>query len=75
MPTSCRIFSHCRPVFTARIQSMFYAISNLDIKTVNFSNVNVKQASEKVFSKLKSLRVLDFTNNPQARDKDKFYTG
>ena len=47
---------------------MFFAISSLDIKTVNFSNVNVKQASEKVFSTLKSLRVLDFTNNPQARD-------
>ena len=47
---------------------MFSSISNLDIETVNFSNVNVKQAGEKVFSTLKSLRVLDFTNNPQARD-------
>ena len=47
---------------------MFSAISNVNIKTINFTNVNVGSISEKVFSSLRSLRVLDFTNNPQARD-------
>ena len=47
---------------------MFSSISNLKIKTINFTNVNVGWISEKVFSSLRSLRVLDFTNNPQARD-------
>ena len=47
---------------------MFSSISNLKIKTINFTNVNVEWISEKVFSSLRSLRVLDFTNNPQARD-------
>ena len=48
--------------------NMFSAISNLNIKTINFTYVNVGSISEKVFSSLRSLRVLDFTNNPQARD-------
>ena len=47
---------------------MFSSISNLNISTVNLTNVNVSQMSDKVFSTLSSLRVLDFTNNPQARD-------
>ena len=45
---------------------MFSSISNLNVTTVNFTNVNVKNIGEKVFSTVKSLRVLDFTNNPQA---------
>ena len=48
--------------------NMFSAISNVNIKTINFTYVNVGSISEKVFSSLRSLRVLDFTNNPQARD-------
>ena len=48
--------------------NMFSSISNLKIKTINFTNVNVESISEKVFSSLRSLRVLNFTNNPQARD-------
>ena len=47
---------------------MFSSISNLKFKTINFTNVNVGLISEKVFSSLRSLRVLDFTNNPQARN-------
>ena len=47
---------------------MFSSISNLNIETVNLTGVNVVKASEKVFLKLKSLRVLDFTNNPEARE-------
>ena len=47
---------------------MFSSISNLNITAVNFTNVNVKNISEKVFPTLKSLRVLDFTDNPLARD-------
>ena len=47
---------------------MFSSISNLNIETVNLTGVNVVKSSEKVFSKLKSLRVLDFTNNPLARE-------
>ena len=47
---------------------IFSSISHLDIKTVNFTNINVNQISDKVFPKLKSLRVLDFNNNPNARE-------
>ena len=45
---------------------MFSSISKLDVRTVNFSSVNVAKASGQVFSAVKSLRVLDFTNNPRA---------
>ena len=45
---------------------MFSSISKLDVKTMNFSNVNLSQASGQVFSTVRSLRVLDFTNNPRA---------
>ena len=44
---------------------MFSSISKLDVRTVNFSSVNVVEASGQVFSAVKSLRVLDFTNNPR----------
>ena len=48
---------------------MFSSISNLNVSTVNLTDVNVsQQASEKVFSILSSLRVLDFTNNPNSRE-------
>ena len=46
---------------------IFSSISHLDIKTVNCTNLNVNQIGDKVFSKLKSLKVLDFNNNPFAR--------
>ena len=45
---------------------MFSSISNLNVKAINFSSVNVRNISGNVFSIVKSLRVLDFTNNPQA---------
>ena len=35
--------------------NMFSSISNLKIKTINFTNVNVGMISEKVFSSLRSL--------------------
>ena len=47
---------------------VFSSIANLNVTTVNFTDVNVKNISEKVFPKLKSLRILDFTDNPLARD-------
>ena len=45
---------------------MFSSISNLNVKAINFSSVNVRNISENVFPTVKSLRILDFTNNPQA---------
>ena len=47
---------------------IFSSISNLNVTTVNFTDVNVKDISEKVFPALKTLRILDFTNNPLARE-------
>ena len=40
----------------------------LYVIVIVIADVNVKDISEKVFPALKSLRVLDFTNNPLARD-------
>ena len=46
---------------------MFNYISNTAIKSINFTNVNLANISGSIFSTLKSLRVLDLTNNPQLK--------
>ena len=45
---------------------MFSSISKLNVESFNFANVNVTEVSGQVFSTLRSLRVLDFSNNPLA---------
>ena len=46
---------------------MFNYISNVAIESINFTNVNMANISGSIFSTLKSLRVLDLTNNPQLK--------
>ena len=47
---------------------MFNFVSNLDIEVVNFTNVNLRTINGSMFAVLKSLRVLDLTNNPQLKN-------
>ena len=44
---------------------MFDFVSNITIQSVNFTNVNLTKFNGSIFSVLKSLEVLDLTNNPQ----------
>ena len=41
----------------------FNSVSKLPIEMLNFTNVNITQINGSIFSSLKSLRVLDLTNN------------
>ena len=41
----------------------FDSVSKLQIETLNFTNVNITRINGSIFSSLKSLRVLDLTNN------------
>ena len=41
----------------------FNSVSNLQIETLNFTNANITQINGSIFNSLKSLRVLDLTNN------------
>ena len=47
---------------------MFDSISNVAIQTVNFTNVNLTKINGSMFGALKSLEVLDLTNNPQLKN-------
>ena len=47
---------------------MFNSVSQLNIELVNFTNVNIGRIHGKVFSVLKSLKILDLTNNPELRN-------
>ena len=44
---------------------MFDSISNVAIETVNFTNVNLTKIKGSIFAALKSLEVLDLTENPK----------
>ena len=46
---------------------MFSYISNVAIESINFTNVNLTKINGSIFSTLKSLNVLDLTNNPQLK--------
>ena len=46
---------------------MFDSVSNVAIEVVNFTNVNLTKINGSMFAALKSLKVLDLTNNPQMK--------
>ena len=48
---------------------MFNSVSQLKIEIINFTDVNIANIHGTVFSVLKSLKVLDLTNNPALQNK------
>ena len=46
---------------------MFDSVSKVAIEVVNFTNVNLTKINGSMFAALKSLKVLDLTNNPQLK--------